>query len=538
MKRTPFSRMLIANRGEIAIRLIRAARESGIESVAVYSDADAGAPHVLEADLAVRIGPPPAVESYLRIDAIIEAARQSGAQAIHPGYGFLAENPLLAEACEAAGLVFVGPPAEAMRRMGDKAEARALAQSAGVPVVPGYNGESQDDQVLLAEARRIGFPLLIKPAAGGGGKGMRLVTEAAHVADALAGSRREAKGAFGDDRLLLERFLAPVRHVEIQVFADSHGNAVHLLERECSIQRRHQKIVEESPSPGIRPETREAMGRAAVSLALAAGYRSAGTVEFVLSPDQSFHFLEMNTRLQVEHPVTEMVTGLDLARMQIREAMGEPITLRQEEVRGRGHAIECRLYAEDPAAGFLPSSGEVLLLREPQGPGVRVDSGIVQGWTVGVHYDPILSKIIVHAPDRTAAIARMRRALAETVLLGFPTNVEFLQAVLQHPAFAEGETPTDFIERHLKDWAPSDAPPGPEVLAFAAMAEALTTPGMRLSRNGNAAGRGGSGAAGTAGGATGAAEAAASSASAEGDLYSPWALPSGFRIGNLEEARP
>ncbi len=528
MKRGLFDTLLVANRGEIAVRLIRAAREMGLTAVAVYSDADERACHVLEADRAVRIGPAPATESYLSIEAIIAAARAEGAQAIHPGYGFLAENPLLAEACEAAGVIFVGPPAGAMRRMGDKSEARALAVESGVPVVPGYNGESQDDAVLAREAIRIGFPLLIKPAAGGGGKGMRLVRSASDLPAELAASRREARAAFGDDRLLLERFLSPVRHVEIQVFADSHGRAVHLLERECSIQRRHQKIIEESPSPGLRAETREAMGRAAVALTRAAGYQSAGTVEFVLSPDQTFHFLEMNTRLQVEHPVTEMITGLDLARLQVREAMGEPLPFRQEDVRGRGHAIECRLYAENPAAGFLPSAGEILLLREPRGPGVRVDSGIAEGSTVGVHYDPILSKIIVHAEDRPAALRRMRRALAETVLLGFPTNLEFLQAVLAHPAFVAGETRTSFIDDHLADWKSEASPPGPEVLAFAAMAEALSGPGAPCGNGGGGRSRGGL---------AGESASGRPGTGASGDPWSPWESARGFRLSPGQAGR-
>ena len=517
MIRRPFDTLLVANRGEIAVRILRAARELGLRTVAVHSDADADARHVLEADFAVPIGPPPATESYLRIEGIIAAARATGAGAIHPGYGFLSENPALAEACEEAGLVFVGPPAEAIRRMGDKAAARRLAVSAGIPVVPGYDGAEQDEPRLLAEAARLGYPLLVKPTAGGGGKGMRLVERAEDLKASLAGARREASAAFGDDRLLLERFLRGVRHVEIQVFADTHGNAVHLLERECSIQRRHQKIIEESPSAGLDTATREAMGRAAVALTLAVGYRGAGTVEFVLAPNGEFHFLEMNTRLQVEHPVTEMVTGLDLVHLQLREAMGEPLALRQEEIHGRGHAIECRVYAEDAVRGFLPAAGEILLLREPQGPGVRVDSGILEGSRIGVHYDPILSKIIVLAPDRGAAVRRMQTALADTVVLGLSTNLPFLRAVLEHPMFAAGETTTDFIERHFAGWAPSGEPPEVEAIAFAAAIEALETRGTHCAMRAAARGAGGS---------------------VPGGSPSPWESLAGFRVGGEERVRP
>ena len=477
MKRAPFDTLLIANRGEIAVRILRAARELGLATVAVYSDADADARHVLEADRAVRLGPAPAAESYLLVEAILAAARSTGAGAIHPGYGFLSENPALAEACEEAGIVFVGPPAGAIRRMGDKAEARRLAEAAGVPVIPGYDGAAQDEASLRREAERIGWPLLLKPAAGGGGKGMKLVESSGDFGAALASSQREAGSAFGDARILLERFLRPVRHVEIQVFADSHGGCVHLLERECSIQRRHQKILEESPSPALDPATREAMGQAAVALARAVEYRGAGTVEFVLSPDGSFHFLEMNTRLQVEHPVTEAVTGIDLVHLQLREAMGAPLPLRQEEVRGRGHAIECRIYAEDPSQGFLPAAGPIRLLREPQGPGIRVDSGILEGGRIGVHYDPILSKLIVWAETRAAAVARLKTALRDTVILGLPTNLPFLQLVVDHPAFQAGETFTSFVEDHFPDGLPPAAGPALEAIGFAAMAEALTTPG-------------------------------------------------------------
>lgn len=551
MLRHPFDTLLVANRGEIAVRILRGARELGLRTVAVHSEADVDARHVLEADLAVNIGPAPAAESYLRIDGIIAAARDAGAGAIHPGYGFLAENPALAEACESAGLVFVGPPAEAIRRMGDKGEARRLAVTAGVPVIPGYDGPEQDEACLLIEAARIGFPLLVKPAAGGGGKGMRLVERAGELPAALAAARREAESAFGDARLILERFLRPVRHVEIQIFADSHGNVFHLLERECSIQRRHQKIIEESPSPGLEAAIRESMGRAAVALTIAAGYRSAGTVEFVLSPDGTFHLLEMNTRLQVEHPVTEAVTGLDLVHLQLREAMGEPTPLRQEDVRGRGHAIECRVYAEDPANGFLPAAGDILLLREPQGPGVRIDSGILDGSRIGVHYDPILAKVVVLAPDRATAVRRMQLALADTVVLGLPTNLPFLRAVLEHSAFAAGDTPTDFLDRHFGGWTLPDEPLPAEAIAFAAALEALETPGTPCSTRASAraggrnarqvgtAGRAGLAAAGFTGRSRSPGAAGPTlQDSPAGDPFSPWDSLAGFRIGTTEETTP
>ncbi|MCC7143755.1 MAG: hypothetical protein IT349_16770 [Candidatus Eisenbacteria bacterium] len=479
MKREPFKTLLVANRGEIAVRILRGAREAGLRTVAVYSEADRTARHVLEADRAVLIGPAAARESYLRVEAILEAARRSGAEAIHPGYGFLSENPRLAEAVEAAGLVFVGPPADAIRRMGSKSEARRLAEAAGVPVIPGYDGDEQSDARLLDEAARIGHPLLIKPSAGGGGKGMRRVEAGDSVAEALAAARREALSAFGDDHLILERYLEPVRHVEIQVFADAHGNVIHLRERECSIQRRHQKVFEESPSTALDETTRRAMGEAAIALTRAVGYRSAGTIEFVLSPDRSFHFLEMNTRLQVEHPVTEAVTGIDLVRLQLREAMGEPLGIAQQLVSGRGHAIEARLYAEDPANGFLPSAGRIVLLREPQGPGIRVDSGIVEGGEVGVHYDPILAKIIAHGDDRKQALERLARALAETVVFGLATNLGFLRAVLASERFQRGETYTNDIDTRF-DLESARAIPGPEAWALAALTAEGLAPASRV----------------------------------------------------------
>jgi 3-methylcrotonyl-CoA carboxylase alpha subunit len=439
-----------------------------LRTVAVYSDADRDAPHVTAANEAVHIGPPAASESYLRVEKIIEAARASGADAIHPGYGFLSENPLLAEACEAAGIVFVGPPAEAIRAMGDKALARQLAREAGVPVIPGYDDEDQSISTLESNARRIGFPLLLKPSAGGGGKGMRRVEREADLSEALEAARREARGAFGDERLILERYLDPIRHVEIQVFADASG-PISLFERECSVQRRHQKIVEESPSTALSPELRARMGAAAVQLAGAVGYRGAGTVEFVLDQSGSFYFLEMNTRLQVEHPVTEMVTGLDLVHLQIREAMGEPVVSEIAVNAPRGHAIECRVYAEDPAQGFLPSVGTVLVLEEPRGPGIRFDSGIRAGFEIGVHYDPILAKLVVYADTRASAIQRLALALSQTVILGVQTNVAFLRTVIEHRDFVRGETYTDFVARHLPEWAPAGEVE-PVEIALAALA--------------------------------------------------------------------
>ena len=508
MKRAPFHRVLVANRGEIAIRILRAARQLGLETVAVYSEADHGAPHVLEADRAVLIGPSPAAESYLRVEAIVEAARRSGAEAIHPGYGFLSENPRLAEAVEAAGLVFVGPPADARRHMGSKSEARRLAERASVPVIPGYDGENQSLEKLVAEAVRVGYPLLLKPSAGGGGKGMRRLAAGDPLEPAIAASRREALAAFGDERLILERYLEPVRHVEIQVFADSHGNVVHLFERECSIQRRHQKIIEESPSTALDPATRAAMGDAAVALTRAVGYRSAGTIEFVLSPDRSFHFLEMNTRLQVEHPVTEALTGVDLAALQLREAMGHALPFTQAELSARGHAIEVRLYAEDPSRGFLPSAGRVHLWRPPQGPGIRVDSGIESGSEVSVHYDPILAKIIASAETRDAAIDRLDAALAETLLFGPASNLEFLRTVIRHPAFRAGETYTNFIDTHLPS-EPEARRPTAEAWALAALAAESVIGGAAASVRGPSETQG----------------------STSGDPHSPWSRGDRFRLG-------
>jgi 3-methylcrotonyl-CoA carboxylase alpha subunit len=461
-----FQRVLIANRGEIAVRIIRACRELGLSPVAVYSEADAGAMHVRLADAALPIGPAPAAQSYLQIPALLAAAKAGGAEAIHPGYGFLAENAGFARACAEAGLVFVGPPPAAIEAMGGKIGARRLAMAAGVPVVPGYNGENQDAAKLATEAERIGFPLLIKASAGGGGKGMRIVRQPAEFAAALEGARRESQAAFGDATVFLEKLILQPRHIEIQVLADSHGNVVHLGERECSIQRRHQKIVEEAPSPFVSPELRAEMGAAAVRVARAAGYVNAGTVEFVADAAGNYYFLEMNTRLQVEHPVTELVTGLDLVHLQFKVAMGERLPFSQEDVQLRGQAIEVRLYAEDPQT-YLPAIGRLAAFEPPTGPGLRVDAGLAGGDEVTVHYDPMIAKIIVAGPDRLTAIARLQRALADTIVLGLTTNLPLLQAIAAHPAYAAGATHTGFLEQHSLDMDVSDELPSTVAAAAA-----------------------------------------------------------------------
>ncbi|MEO3750186.1 biotin carboxylase N-terminal domain-containing protein [Streptomyces sp. B6B3] len=442
-----FDTVLVANRGEIAVRVIRTLRRLGVASVAVYSDADADARHVREADAAVRIGPTPAAESYLSAERLLAAAARSAAQAVHPGYGFLAENAAFARAVTAAGLAFVGPPAEAIEAMGDKIRAKRIVAEHAVPVVPGTQDAEAD---LTAEgARALGFPLLLKPSAGGGGKGMRLVRDPAELTEQIAGARREAAAAFGDATLLAERWIDRPRHVEVQVLADGAGTVLRLGERECSLQRRHQKIVEEAPSPLLDDETREAMGRAAERAARACGYRGAGTVEFIVPGDDpgTFYFMEMNTRLQVEHPVTELTTDLDLVEWQLRIAAGEPLPFGQDAVRHRGHAVEARIYAENPRVDFLPSSGTVRLLREPVGEGVRVDSGLVEGAEVGTAYDPMLAKVIAHGPDRATALRRLRAALARTTVLGLDTNVGFLRRLLAHPDVAAGDLDTGLIER-------------------------------------------------------------------------------------------
>ena len=466
-------RLLVANRGEIALRVIRACREAGIESVAVYSDADRRAPHALAADRAVHIGGSPAIDSYLKPDAIIAAAQKSGADAVHPGYGFLSERARFARACAAAGLIFVGPPPEALDRMGSKIGARRLMQEAGVPIVPGDTPKDQSDEALVDAVSRIGLPVVIKPSAGGGGIGMKTVRTKEGVQEAVQRARREAQAAFGDGTLYVERLVDRPRHVEIQVFADAHGNAVHLFERECSIQRRHQKAIEESPCPVLTPAIRARMGDAAVAAARAAGYVNAGTVEFLLEGQgdaAKFFFLEMNTRLQVEHPVTESVVGVDLVRAQLVVASGQPLPWRQSTLSQRGHAIECRIYAEDPAQDFLPQAGFLLMYREPEGPGIRVDSGVVEGGEVSVYYDPLLAKLIVSAETRAVAIDKAIAALRRYVVLGIRTNIPYLLAILQHPRFASGDLDTGFLatERDalLRQIASVDLP----LAAFAAAA--------------------------------------------------------------------
>jgi 3-methylcrotonyl-CoA carboxylase alpha subunit len=467
-----FDKILVANRGEIACRVIRTAQRMGIRTVAVYSDADEGARHVAMADEAFRIGPPPARESYLRAGAIIEAARRSGARAIHPGYGFLSENAEFAEACAAAGIAFIGPPPAAIRAMGSKSAAKRIMEEAGVPLVPGYHGEDQSPERLAREAERIGFPVLVKATAGGGGKGMRAVADADAFPDALAGARREALASFGDDRVLLERYLGRPRHVEVQVFADTLGNAVHLFERDCSIQRRHQKVLEEAPAPGLAPATREEMGRAAVAAARAIGYVGAGTVEFLLDEDGRFYFMEMNTRLQVEHPVTEMITGQDLVEWQLRVAAGEPLPLPQEALAITGHAIEARVYAEDPARDYLPSIGELAYLRAPrESTHVRVDTGVREGDSVTVHYDPMIAKLIVWDTTREAAVRRLRSALAEFQVVGVTTNLALLGAVAAHPAYAAAELDTRFLDRHRDDLVGDEGPASDMVLAVSCLDE-------------------------------------------------------------------
>jgi acetyl-CoA/propionyl-CoA carboxylase biotin carboxyl carrier protein len=447
-----FARVLVANRGEIAVRVFRTLRRLGIESIAVFSDADARAPHVRAADRAVRLGPAPATESYLDIERVIAAARTTGAEAIHPGYGFLSERPEFTRACGEAGIVFIGPSPEAMALVGDKAASKRVAADAGVPVVPGAYGE---DEVLVAWAAEQPLPLLVKAVAGGGGKGMRLVREAGELPEALAAARREAQAAFGDDRLLIERYLERPRHVEVQVIGDAHGTVLHLGERECSLQRRHQKVIEEAPSPAVTPELRARMGTAAVDLARAAGYTGAGTVELMLA-GEDFYFLEMNARLQVEHPVTEAVTGLDLAELQLRVAAGEPLPLAQDDLELRGHAMEARVYAEDPANGFLPSTGRLVAWREP--PEVRVDSGVETGTEITSDYDPMLAKVIAHADDRAAALAKLDRALTELRAVGPTTNVPYLRALLARPEVRAGELDTGLIER----LGAAVAPPAPD----------------------------------------------------------------------------
>jgi acetyl-CoA carboxylase biotin carboxylase subunit len=495
-----FKKILIANRGEIAARILRACRELRISSVAVFSEADRRALHVRMADEAMPIGPASSTESYLNIERLIEAAKTSGAEAVHPGYGFLAENAAFARAVEAAGLVFIGPPAEAIQAMGDKATARSRMQAAGVPVVPGYQG-ADDETSLLKAAATLEYPLLVKAASGGGGKGMRLVTARQELSEAISDARREAENAFGDGRLILEQFIPQAHHVEFQVLADNHGLCVHLFERECSIQRRHQKIIEETPSALLDEALRAKMGTAAVAAAQAAGYRNAGTIEFIVDPrSRAYYFLEMNTRLQVEHAITEMVTGIDLVQWQIRIAAGEPFPYSQSELSQRGHAIECRLYAEDPANGFLPASGPLLRFIEPAGPGVRIDSGFTSGDQITTYYDPLIAKLVTYAEDRPMALRRMQTALRDTVLLGIPTNWQFLQDVLAHPDFQAGAASTTWVEQTFSSWQPPQCPLPPEVVLAAALLQGSQSRPV----------------------------------GAEGGLpdpYSPWRRPDGFRLG-------
>jgi 3-methylcrotonyl-CoA carboxylase alpha subunit len=500
-------RLLIANRGEIAVRIIRACREMGIIPIAVYSEADASAMHVRLADAAVCIGPAPASESYLRIDRLIDAARQSGADAVHPGYGFLSEHADFASAVQAARLIWVGPPPSAIREMGSKTRARELMQRAGVPIVPGYHAASGGDFAEAAGA--IGYPVLVKAAGGGGGRGMRIVRQPAQLEDAVRSAQAEAQSAFGDATVFLEKYLEHGRHIEFQVFGDTQGHVLHLLERECSIQRRHQKLVEESPSPLLEahPELRSAMGQAAIAAAQAVSYQNAGTIEFIVEPSTlAFYFLEMNTRLQVEHPVTELVTGLDLVKLQLRLAAGEPLPLTQGQVAGRGHALECRVYAEDPARDYLPSVGKVLLAVEPRGPGLRVDSGFETGDTVSQFYDAMLAKVIVSGAARAESIARMDAALAQTVLLGLTTNVAFLRAVLAHSEFQAGTATTQLIAEHFAGWQPPSDPPPDEVFIAAALADAI---GARGASNGTPTQR----------------------EDSSGDPYNPWRIADGLRLG-------
>ncbi|MBM3541223.1 MAG: acetyl/propionyl/methylcrotonyl-CoA carboxylase subunit alpha [Alphaproteobacteria bacterium] len=501
-----FRSVLIANRGEIACRIARTARARGLRVIAVFSDADADALHVRAADDARRIGPAPVRESYLNVPAILAAAKESGAEAVHPGYGFLSENADFAEACAKAGLVFVGPPPAAIRAMGSKSEAKALMEKAGVPVVPGYHGAAQDGATFAREAGRIGYPVLVKASAGGGGRGMRIVRAAGELSAALEGAAREAAAAFGDGRLLIEKYLERPRHIEIQVFADSKGRAIYLGERECSIQRRHQKVVEEAPAPRMDAKTRARMGEAAVAAATSIGYVGAGTVEFIADASGAFYFMEMNTRLQVEHPVTEMVTGQDLVAWQFHVAAGGDLPLAQADVRLDGHAIEVRLYAEDPARGFLPSTGRLAHLRFPAEDGrhVRVDTGVGAGDEVQVHYDPMIAKLVVWDRDRAGAIARLDRALADCEIVGVANNVAFLSAIARHPAYAAGETDTGFIARHEAALRPASAGAPAEALAFAALRVLLDR-----------------------------AHEAAEAAKASADPHSPWHATDGWRLNDV-----
>jgi propionyl-CoA carboxylase alpha chain len=472
-KRGLFSKILIANRGEIACRVMRTAKRLGIATVAVYSDADADARHVHEADEAVRIGPARSAESYLSIERILAAVKRTGAEAVHPGYGFLSENPRFCEALEGEGIAFIGPTASAIAAMGDKIESKRLAAQAGVRTVPGFVGEIKDERHARKIAGEIGYPVMVKASAGGGGKGMRIAWSEAELKDALRSASSEARSSFGDDRLLIEKFIEEPRHIEIQVLADAHGTVLHLGERECSIQRRHQKVIEEAPSPFIDPKTRAAMGEQAVALARAVQYRSAGTVEFIVDRERNFYFLEMNTRLQVEHPVTELATGLDLVELMIRIAAGETLKLKQEQIELTGSAIEARVYAEDPARGFLPSTGRLVTYREPSGgngSGIRIDSGVIEGGEITIHYDPMIAKLIAFGPDRASAIKRLAHAIDGYAIRGLATNLPFLAAVARHPRFAEGRLSTGFIAEEFGTAFKSPAPSGAALRTLLALA--------------------------------------------------------------------
>ena len=478
-----FKRILIANRGEIAVRVMRACRELGIETIAVFSEADRTALHVREADFAVLVGPPPAAQSYLNTEAILEAAKRTGAEAIHPGYGFFSENAAFAEAVTQAGMVFVGPRPDAIRAMGDKVEARKLMAAAGVPLVPGSPGTLETEAQVRALANKIGLPIMIKAAAGGGGKGLRLVEHEKDLASAVRTVASEAKASFGDGRFYVEKFVNRPRHIEVQVFADSHGHTVHLFERECSIQRRHQKVVEESPSPFVTPEMRRAMGEVAVRAARAVNYLGAGTIEFLVDADRNFYFLEMNTRIQVEHPVTELVTGIDLVKTQIEVAAGGSLPFKQSDLAQRGWAIECRVYAEDPAQGFAPAPGRIETLRLPEGPGVRNDAGVYEGYEVPVYYDPMISKLATWGCDRSEAIGRMRRALSEFIIAGaLTTNLDFHRWIVNHPRFLKGDFDTKFIDEEYpptEEKLPEDPVRTAAILLAAAVAHAETNHAVR-----------------------------------------------------------
>ena len=447
-----FKKILVANRGEIAVRIIKACQEMGIKTVAIYSKVDKDAPHVQLADETVNLGSPTPIESYLNIPKIIKIAQETGAEAIHPGYGFLAENPDFAQSCNDADVKFIGPSPKVISLMGDKIAAKKTMDKAGVPVIPGYHGPKQDNASLLKEGKKIGFPLLVKAAAGGGGKGMKIVYSKETLEESIESAKRESKSAFGDDTVFLEKYLDKPRHIEFQILADENGNVIHLFERECSVQRRHQKIIEETPSPVITPQLREKMGKAAVDTAKAVGYTNAGTVEFMVDGDLNFYFMEMNTRLQVEHPITEMTTGIDLAKWQLRIASGMNLTLKQKDLFQRGHAVECRIYAEDPSNGFLPSIGTLEKVEAPTGPNVRDDSGIYTGMEVTSYYDPMLAKLVTYAENREESINKMLWALSRYVVMGVTTNIPFLKKVLEHEEFKKGNITTHFIDDYFKDW--------------------------------------------------------------------------------------